>query len=195
VGVDLRRRRSVLVRLTESGEQRDAVRIMNDPCVLAAVMGPAGEHPEVVLEATCGWYWVRTCCPGWAHRGIWRIRWGEGVRVSAGEERVRRRRRSGGSVADGPVAGGLDRTTGNPGSCGSWSGTGRSWCTPGGVCAQVHAVLAGQGVQLPVSDRFGVRGGKLLRQLELSAVHRYRIDSLLRRDPGFAAVKAISGVG
>ena len=31
VGMDLHRRRSVLVRMTESGEHLDAVRIMNDP--------------------------------------------------------------------------------------------------------------------------------------------------------------------
>ena len=35
VGIDLHRRRSVIVRMTE-----------------------AGEHPEVVLEATYGWYWA-----------------------------------------------------------------------------------------------------------------------------------------
>ena len=38
VGMDLHRRRSVLVRMSESGEHLDAVRIMNDPCALAAVM-------------------------------------------------------------------------------------------------------------------------------------------------------------
>jgi hypothetical protein len=33
----------------------EAVRIGNDPDMLAEVMGRAGEQPEVVLEATYGW--------------------------------------------------------------------------------------------------------------------------------------------
>lgn len=56
VGMDLHRRRSVLVRMTESGERLGVVRIVNDRDRLAAVMAEAGEAPEVVLEATYGWY-------------------------------------------------------------------------------------------------------------------------------------------
>jgi hypothetical protein len=70
VGMDVHRRRSVLVRMTEAGERLETVRISNDPEYLRAVMARAGEEPEVVLEATYGWYWlssVRMC--------IWRIRW------------------------------------------------------------------------------------------------------------------------
>jgi hypothetical protein len=55
VGVDLHRRRSVIVRMAESGERLEMVRIVNDPERLAAVMTRAGEAPEVVLEATYGW--------------------------------------------------------------------------------------------------------------------------------------------
>src|SRR4051794_12708831 len=58
VGMDLHRRRSVLVRMTESGEHLETVRISNDPEYLRAVMERAGEAPEVVLEATYGWYWA-----------------------------------------------------------------------------------------------------------------------------------------
>jgi hypothetical protein len=58
VGMDLHRRRSVLVRMTEAGERLETVRIVNDPDRLAAVMTRAGEAPEVVLEATYGWYWA-----------------------------------------------------------------------------------------------------------------------------------------
>src|ERR1700704_2330674 len=56
--MDLHRRRSVLVRMTEAGERLETVRIVNDPERLAAVMARAGEAPEVVLEATYGWYWA-----------------------------------------------------------------------------------------------------------------------------------------
>jgi len=55
VGMDLHRRRSVLVRMTETGEHLETVRISNDPEYLRAVMARAGEAPEVVLEATYGW--------------------------------------------------------------------------------------------------------------------------------------------
>jgi hypothetical protein len=51
VGMDLHRRRSVLVWMTESGQHLETVRISNDPEYLRAVMARAGEAPEVVWEA------------------------------------------------------------------------------------------------------------------------------------------------
>jgi len=76
VGMDVHRRRSVLVRMTEAGERLESTRITNDPEYLREVMSRAGEAPEVVLEATYGWYWPRTRSPSWARRCIWRTRWG-----------------------------------------------------------------------------------------------------------------------
>ena len=58
VGIDLHRRRTVIVRTTEGGEVLETVRIVNDVERLASVMARAGECPEVVLEATYGWYWA-----------------------------------------------------------------------------------------------------------------------------------------
>ena len=58
VGIDLHRRRSVIVRKTSTGEPIETVQIDNDPELLAAELRKAGEHPEVVLEATYGWYWA-----------------------------------------------------------------------------------------------------------------------------------------
>ena len=58
VGIDLHRRRSVIVRQSESGEQLSAVRIVNDPVALGLQLEQAGADPEVVLEATYGWYWA-----------------------------------------------------------------------------------------------------------------------------------------
>ena len=58
VGMDLHRRRSVLVRMSETGETLETVRISNDPEYLREVMSRAGEAPDVVLEATYGWYWA-----------------------------------------------------------------------------------------------------------------------------------------
>ena len=58
VGIDLHRRRSVIVRQTAAGEVLEQVRIDNDPLALAAEIAKAGPDPEVVLEATYGWYWA-----------------------------------------------------------------------------------------------------------------------------------------
>jgi hypothetical protein len=58
VGIDLHRRRSVLMRMTETGERLETVRISNDRDYLREVMTRVGEAPEVVLEATYGWYWA-----------------------------------------------------------------------------------------------------------------------------------------
>jgi hypothetical protein len=58
VGIDLHRRRSVIFRRNHAGETLDSVRIDNDPDALAAELAKAGEHPEVIVEATYGWYWA-----------------------------------------------------------------------------------------------------------------------------------------
>ncbi len=58
VGIDLHRRRSVIVRQTAAGEVIEQVRIDNDPLALATEVAKAGPNPEVVLEATLGWYWA-----------------------------------------------------------------------------------------------------------------------------------------
>ena len=93
VGIDLHRRRSVIVRTTESGEVLEAVRILNDVERLDRVIARAGEDPEVVLEATYGWYWaVDALQAAGAQRASGAPVGGEGVRVPAGEERLPRRR-------------------------------------------------------------------------------------------------------
>jgi hypothetical protein len=55
VGMDLHRRRSVIVRMTPEGERLGGmVRIDNDPFTLAEQVASWGESPQVVLEATYG---------------------------------------------------------------------------------------------------------------------------------------------
>jgi hypothetical protein len=58
VGMDLHRRRSVLVRMTEDGRKLETVRIENSSQALRAVLARAGKNPRVVVEATYGWYWA-----------------------------------------------------------------------------------------------------------------------------------------
>jgi hypothetical protein len=55
VGIDFHRRRSVVVRMSATGERLSSVRIPNDPLAIAAAVAEAGPDPEVVVEATYGW--------------------------------------------------------------------------------------------------------------------------------------------
>ena len=75
VGIDFHRRRSVIVRKDAAGEKLSSVRVPNDPLAIAAVVADAGPEPEVVIEATYGWYWIVDWLQ--ALRGcIWRTRRG-----------------------------------------------------------------------------------------------------------------------
>ena len=58
VGMDLHRRRSVLVRMTPDGRKLETARITNSPAELRRQIARAGKSPQVVLEATYGWYWA-----------------------------------------------------------------------------------------------------------------------------------------
>jgi hypothetical protein len=58
VGMDLHRRRSVLVRMTAGGRKLGTARITSSPAGLRQEIARAGTSPKVVLEATYGWYWA-----------------------------------------------------------------------------------------------------------------------------------------
>ena len=58
VGIDFHRRRSVVVRVSAVGERLSVVRVDNDPVALSLALAKAGPDPEVVMEATYGWYWA-----------------------------------------------------------------------------------------------------------------------------------------
>jgi transposase len=217
VGIDLHRRRSVLVRMTEAGEHLETVRISNDPEYLRAVMARAGEAPEVVLEATYGWYWAADTL---AELGA-KVHLAHplGVKMFS-YRRVKNDERDAADLADLLRMGRLPE----------------AWITPpairelrelvrhraklvalrSSVKCQVHAVLAGCGVPVAVSDLFGAGGQQLLDRVELAPAFRARVDSArrviealdfeievftnlaggrLRGHRGYAAIQAISGVG
>jgi hypothetical protein len=48
----------VVVIQEEDGTKVSSTRIENSPMNLAAAVAEAGPEPEVVLEATWGWYWA-----------------------------------------------------------------------------------------------------------------------------------------
>jgi len=209
VGIDLHRRRSVVVRTTESGEALEAVRILNDVDRLNSVIERAGEDPEVVLEATYGWYWaVDALQAAGAH-----VHLAHPLGVKAFEyRRVKNDFRDAADLADLLRMGRLPE----------------AWIAPpatrelrelvrhraklvglrSGCKAEVHAVLAKCGVQVLMSD--------LLDRLRLPAPYAARIASLRRLledlefeidlfaglargrlalDPGYVAVQQVPGIG
>ena len=59
VGIDLHRRRSVVVVLNEDGDRVSWCRIDNTPANLAAeIVAAGGAEAEVAMEARWGWYWA-----------------------------------------------------------------------------------------------------------------------------------------
>src|SRR5664279_4034729 len=119
--------RSVIVRTTEGGEVLEAVRIVNDVQRLASVMARAGQCPEVVLEATYGWYWaVEALQAGGANVQLAHplgVKAFEYRRVKKISDMPRTWRTCCGWAAC-PRRGSRPRP---PGSCVSWCGTGPSW--------------------------------------------------------------------
>lgn len=217
VGIDLHRQRSVIVRQTDTGEQLSAVRIVNDPVALALEIERAGPDPEVVLEATYGWYWAVDVLQAagtsvhLAHPlGV------KGFRY----RRVKNDVRDASDLAD------LLRMNRLP----------QAWIAPpttrelrelvryrgklvavrSGLKAQVHAVLAKAGVLIVASDLFGATARKHLERTPLSGVYAQRVGSLLHlidvldteqaaladriaqqldHHDGYRAIQALPGVG
>jgi transposase len=58
VGIDLHRRRTVIVRMTGDGRKLETVRIASSPQALRREIAKAGQGPQVVVEAAYGWYWA-----------------------------------------------------------------------------------------------------------------------------------------
>lgn len=218
VGIDLHRRRSVIVQMTPEGQRLGAaVRIDNDPAVLADQVASWGESPEVVLEATYGWYWAVDVL---AEAGATvHLAHPLGVKGFA-YRRVKNDERDSADLADLLRMGRLPEAWIAPPAVRGLREAVRHRCKlvaiRSGLKAQVHSVLAKQGVQVPVSDLFGVGGQQLLDALRLDAPYAARVDSLrrlidaftfeidvlatrtaadLRGHPGYRAIQAIPGVG
>jgi transposase len=218
VGIDLHRRRSVIVRMSPEGQRIGrAVRIDNDPFELAQQVASWGESPEVVLEATYGWYWAADVL---ADAGATvHLAHPLGVKGFA-YRRVKNDERDAVDLVDLLRMGRLPEAWIAPAEIRGLREAIRHRCKlvalRSGLKAQVHAVLAKQGVRVAVSDLFGVGGQKLLDELELDAPFSARVGSLrrlidaftfeidmltrrttaeLKAHRGFQAIQAIRGVG
>ncbi len=61
VGIDLHRRRSVIFTMDGEGNKLGCRRIANEPLALLRAVTEFGPEPEVIVEATYGWYWAVDC--------------------------------------------------------------------------------------------------------------------------------------
>jgi transposase len=179
VGMDLHRRRSVLVRMAEDGRKLGSARIDNSPAELRKAIARAGKNPRVVLEATYGWHWAADTL---AAAGA-EVHLAHPLGVKAFTyRRVKDDYRDAADLAD------LLRTGRLP----------EAWIAPDRVrelreltryrrklagmrtsCKdQVHAVLAKRGVQVTCTDIFGVAGSAWLDGLRLPQPYSGKITSL-----------------
>jgi transposase len=217
VGIDLHRRRSVIVRTTDAGEVLEAVRINNGLDSLAAVMTRAGEAPEVVLEATYGWYWAADALQ--AAGAVVHLAHPLGVKMFE-HRRVKNDVRDASDLADLLRMGRLPEAWVSPPPTRELRELVRHRAKlvalRSGCKCEVHAVLAKLGVQVPMSDLFAERGLDLLAAVEAPAPYVARIQSLQRlidvldqevelfarlakgrliAAPGYRAVQTIPGIG
>ena len=217
VGIDLHRRRSVIVRTTERGDPLETVRISNDVDSLSKVMARAGVCPEVVVEATYGWYWAADALADVG--GVVHLAHPLGVKAFS-YRRVKNDVRDATDLADLLRMGRLPQ----------------AWIAPpatrelrelvrhraklvairSGCKCEIHAVLAKCGIPVLMSDLFADPGLALLERLEAPAPYLARIGSLRRliddldveidlfarlirgrlaADPGYRAVQTIPGIG
>lgn len=216
VGLDLHRRRSVIVVLDESGEKLWSKRIDNDPLALTAEIVAAGPAPQVVLEATWGWYWAADVIAAAGGR----VHLAHPLGIKGFENR-----RVKNDHLDAELLADLLRMGRLP----------EAWISPQstrelrelvryrrklsqlrvGLKSQIHSVLGKEGLLQPVG-LWTKAGGEWLDDLELSDGFADRTDSLrrlitvhdreiatidarlharLKSDPGYEAVQQINGVG
>ncbi len=216
VGIDLHRRRSVIYRMDEAGEKLSSARVDNEPSQFAKGVGAAPAGSDVIVEATYGWYWavdllnemgyqVHLANP---HGNDW------------GHRRVKNDERDARDLADLLRLGRLAE----------------AWIAPPkvrelremvrfrlklsnlrtGLKAQVHSVMAKNGILPCRNDMWGPSGIAQLDSLELPAAYFNRIAVLrdlvetydreigfldrdihriLCDDAGYDAIQAIYGVG
>src|SRR6476659_132655 len=155
VGIDLHRRRSVIVRQSESGEQLSAVRIINDQVALGLEIERAGPNPEVVLEATYGGYWaVDTLQAAGARVHLAHPLGVKGFRY----RRVKNDVRDAADLADLLPMGRLPEAWIAPPAARELRELMRHRAKlvalRSGCTCEVHAVLANHGIQVPMSDLF-----------------------------------------
>jgi transposase len=216
VGIDLHRRRSVIVRVDKDGKHLSTKRVPNDPAEVMAAVAEAGENPEVVLEATFGYYWLVDLLD--EHGATIHLASPSGL--NWGNRRVKNDERDALDLVKKLRLGELPE----------------AWIPPprirelrelvryrakvvrlrSGLKAQVHAVMAKEGILPTRGDMFGPGGHAQLSSMEVAANYRTRVESLLelielydrqvkmlerdihtqlKDDRGYNAIQEIPGIG
>jgi transposase len=217
VGMDLHRRRSVLVRMTEDGRKLGTTRITNSAAQLRKAIAEAGDAPRVVLEATYGWYWAADVLE--AAGADVHLAHPLGVKAFS-YSRVKNDEKDAADLADLLRMGRLPE---------AWIAQReirelreitryrhklvrlRTSCKD-----QVHGVLAKLGIAVPCSDIFGTGGSLWLDGLSLPQPYAGKVASLrmlageltrevtlldtvladlLERHEGYQAIQALPGIG
>ena len=217
VGIDLHRRRSVIVRMAADGTVLDTVRIENEALALDAELAKAGPEAEVAMEATLGWYWAADVI---AECGA-RLHLAHPLGIKAfSYQRVKKDESDARLLADLLRMGCLPESWIAPPELRQLREAVRFRhklvCARANAKSQVHGVLAKAGVKVPVSDLFGVAGNALMDSLALDDMYLVRVESLrdlvalhdreiamldrliarrLAGQPGYEAIQAIPGVG
>ena len=178
VGIDFHRRRSVIVRKDAAGEKLSSVRVPNDALAIAAAVAEAGPEPEVVIEATYGWYWV----VDWLQEQGATVHLANPSGLNWGARRVKNDERDAIDLIDMLRLGRLPE----------------AWIAPpatrelrelvryraklvalrSGLKAQVHAVMAKEGVLPSVTDMFCPAGNAQLDAMSLGDAYTIRVESL-----------------
>ena len=216
VGIDLHRRSTTLYRMAEDGEMLGTERIVSQPFELAQAMEAAGPEPEVVLESTYGWYWAADVLQDLgAH-----VHLAHALGNNWGERRVKNDERDARDLAAMLRIGRLAE----------------GWIAPHDVRelrelvryryslirhrtsakAQIHGVMAKNGILPAVGELWGPTGQAQLDRLELPEAYSMRLDSLrnlldvydhsiaeldahihaeLKGDAGYRALMTLPGVG
>jgi Transposase len=216
VGTDFHRRRSVIVRKNAAGEKLSSVRVPNDALAIAAAVAEAGPEPEAVIEATYGWYWV----VDWLQGQGANVHLANPSGLNWGTRRVKNDERDAIDLIDMLRLGRLPE----------------AWIAPpttrelrelvryraklvalrSGLRAQMHAVMAKEGLLPLVTDMFCESGNAQLDEMALGDAYTIRVESLrdlielydrevamlerkirerLRGHVGYRAIQAINGIG
>jgi transposase len=206
----------VIVRKNSTGEKLGSLRVDNDAMSIASALVEAGPCPEVVIEATYGWYWV----VDWLQAQGATVHLANPSGLNWGTRRVKNDERDATDLIDMLRLGRLPE----------------AWIAPpatrelrelvryraklvalrSGLKAQVHAVMAKEGVLPRVADMFGEAGNRQLDRMELGEAYTIRVESLrdliehydreismleaqirsrLRGHRGYRAIQAINGIG
>jgi transposase len=208
----------VIVTMDKSGEVLSAVRIANDPVAMSIAVAEAGEGADVAFEATYGWYWLADLLKA------------DGYQVHMAHPLAMRGMTSNRRVKtdwkDATLLADLMRMGSLP----------EGWIAPpelrelrelvryraklvalrSGLKAQVHAVMAKNGILPARVEMFGPGGQAQLDALDVPMSYTIRIESLrdlieiydrevtmlereihqhLKNDTGYQAIQKITGVG